>query len=148
MVGSLRLSGNQFHITITDGRTDGRTNSHKTDYLRHPPNGGGETKTNAYCRTVHFCNKCSTDFTKPLHSRTVFMINWRDTKTSHSRTPQLRHLSLVLLGFPLMPFCADDQSFPPCNDAGTCLSSSSSSSWRRRKQAISGLYIREIHLES
>jgi len=26
--------------------------------------------------------------------------------------------------------------------------SSSSSSWRRRKQAISGLYIREIHLES
>ena len=26
-------------------------------------------------------------------------------------------------------------------------SSSSSSSWRRRKQAISGLYIREIHLE-
>jgi len=36
--------------------------------------------------------------------------------------------------------------YPVSNQENTTMTSSSSS-WRRRKQAISGLYIREIHLE-
>ena len=35
------------------------------------------------------------------------------TEVSHSRTPPAAPLVILFLRFPLMPFCAGDQSFPP-----------------------------------
>ena len=99
------------------------------------------SRSHLFRRTAGGWSSCPAFLSFACPDPTAHMSRKTSRRTS---SPVGDHLgrSYLLAGRSLVRRHFDRQS--PINDVTT----SSSSSWRRRKQAISGLYIREIHLES